>query len=134
LYIFAAFLSLALSFVVATTDESSTLAVGNLSVENLLTNHDTGFCCIEDADAGSIPLVSSDADNRIDEPVRLLVSSGSFRLSVRRVSYIYTVITDNDGNATRNTLHSLICQTHGRNSSGFNEPASYLIRLRKFII
>ena len=134
LYIIAAFLSLALSSIGTTIDEATSLAVSNLVYENM-SSQDSETFFIDDTDAGCASLRSHDTTNWIDTPsIRHFSSSGSFRLSVRRISSVYNVVIDNGDNAIHNVLHSLICFTHSHHSSSFNDPARYLIRLRKFII
>ncbi len=133
LFIIAAFLSLALSSVGITTDEATSLTVGNLAYESP-SFWDSGTFFIVDTYAGRESSISSGTPFRIDTPLRRFSSSDSFRRSVRRTANAYHPVIDNGDNAIRNTLHSLACFTHSRHSSGINEPARYLIRLRKFII
>ncbi len=134
LYIIATFLSLALSSIETTIDEAASWAVGNLVYENL-SSQDSETFFIDDTDTGCASLISSDTTNRIDTPtLRHFSSSGSSRLSVRRISSLYNVVIDNGDNAIHNAMHSLICLTHSQHSSSFNDPARYLIRLRKFVI
>ncbi len=131
LFIIAAFLSLALSSVGATTDEATLWAVGNL--ENPSSQDPEAFF-IDDTDAGRESSISSGTTYRIDTPLRRFSSSDSFRRAVRRTANVCHPVIDNGDNVIRNTLHSFACFTHSRHSSGINEPARYLIRLRKFII
>lgn len=134
LYIIAAFLSFALSSIETTIDDAASWAVGNLVYENLSSNDSETFF-IDDTDAGCASLISNDATNRIYAPsLKHSSPSRSHRLSVRRISSVYNVVIDNGDNAIHNALHSLICLTHSRHSSSINDPARYLIRLRKFVI
>lgn len=116
LHIIAAFLSFALSSIVTTIDEATSLAVSNIECENLLCQYSETFF-IDDTPT-----------------IRHFSSSGRCRLSIRRTPHVYNVAIDNSTNTILNTPHRLICLTHSDNPSGFNEPARYLIRLRKFII
>lgn len=131
LYIIAAFLSLALSSIGITIDEATALAVGNL--ENPVSQH-SGTVSIDDTDAGRESSISSGTKYRIDTPLRRFSSSDSFRRWVRRTANVCHLVIDYGDNAIRNTLHSIARFTHSRHASGINEPARYLIRLRKFII
>jgi len=134
LYIIAAFISFALSSIGTTIDEATSLAVSNLVCENLLSQNSETFS-LDDTDAGCTSLMGNNTKNRIDTPtIRHFSSSGRFRLSVRRTSNVYHVAIDNGDNTIHNTPHSLICFMRSNHSSDFNEPARYLIRLRKFII
>jgi len=134
LYIIAALLSFALSSIGTTIDEVTSLAVGNLVCENLLSQNSETFF-LDDTDAGCASLMSNNTKNRIDTPaIRHFSSSGRFRLSVRRTSNVYNVAIDNGDSTIYNTSHPLICYTCSDCPSGFNEPTRYLIRLRKFII
>ncbi len=127
LFIIAAFLSLALSSVGATTDEATLWAVRNLENPS---SQDFGTT----QDAGRESSISSGTTYRVDTPLRRFSSSDSFRRWVRQAANVCHPVIDNGDNVIRNTLHSLACFTHSRHSSGINEPARYLIRLRKFII
>lgn len=134
LHIIAAFLSFALSSIVTTIGEATSLAVSNIGCENLLCQNSETFF-IEDTDAGCASVINNDTKKRIDTPtIRHFSSSGRCRMSVRRTSHVYNVAIDNSDNTIHNTPHRLICLTHSDHPSGFNEPARYLIRLRKFII
>ncbi len=133
LYIIAAFLSLALSSVGITTDEATSLAVSNLVYENP-SSLDSGTFLIDDTGAGRESSISSGTTYRIDTPLRRFSSSDSFRRWVRQAANVCHPVIDNGYNAIRDTLHSIARFTHSRHASGINEPARYLIRLRKFII
>ncbi len=131
LFIIAAFLSLALSSVGATTDEATLLAVGNL--ENPSSQDPEAFFFYV-KDSGRESSISSGTTYRIDKPLRRFSSSDSFRRWVRQAANVCHPVIDNGDNAIRDTLHSIARFTHSRHASGINEPARYLIRLRKFII
>ena len=129
LYIIAAFLSLALSSIGTTIDEATSLAVGNFENPSF-----QDFGTVFNDDAGRESSISSGTTYRIDTPLRRFSSCDSFRRAVRRTANVCHLVIDNGDNAIRNTLYSLARFTHSRHSTGFNEPARYLIRLRKFII
>lgn len=131
LYIIAAFLSFALSSTETATDDAASLAAGSLLCENPPAPVHGDFPT-NDADCESS--VGNGADSQIDTPLRNFQLSNRFRLPVRRIYDIRNVFMDNGCNAVNATSRSLTRITHSPHSSTLNEPARYLIRLRKFII
>lgn len=133
-YIIAALLSFALSSIGSSIDEESiSFAVNDFVCENLPhRNSDTSL--IDNIDAGCDFSISNDAKNRISTILKNFSSSNRSRLSVRRISNVHNVVLNNGDKAIHNTRHSLLCLTHSCHFSSFNNPASYLVRLHKFII